>query len=53
MLVTVTNITSIKHKKTVWNAAKKDNLTELEFSTRHKLQKVYGMPKHRFIKTLN
>jgi transposase-like protein/GNAT superfamily N-acetyltransferase len=49
----VTPTRSIKHKKTVWNAAKKDNLTESEFSARHKLQKVYGMPKHRFIKTLN
>lgn len=43
---------SIKHKKTVWNAAKKAGLKEHEYASKFSLQKVYGMSKHRYIKNI-
>lgn len=48
----VTPTRTVKHKKTIWNAAKKENLTESEYSKKYKMQKVYGLPKHRFIKSI-
>ncbi len=49
----VTPTRSIKHKKTVWNAAKKENLIESTYASKYRLQKVFGMPKFRFIKDLD
>lgn len=39
----------IWHKKTVWNKAIKNNLTENAFAKLNKLEKVFGMPKIRYI----
>lgn len=38
----------ICHKKTLWNKAKKNNMTETEYCIKHNYQKVHGEKKLRF-----
>jgi len=40
---------SIIHKRTIWGRAKKGGVTESVYAAKHKLQKVWGHHKHRYI----
>ena len=43
----------VYHKKTVWNKAKANNLTEVQYSEKTNLIKIWGKPKHRFVYVLD
>jgi GNAT superfamily N-acetyltransferase len=42
----------IKHKKTLWNHAKKMGLSEVDYATKYNYTKVFGKEKYKFSKVL-